>query len=380
MAGKRRSRSNTPKYSRSARVSTTLQEIIADELVRIDDERLTFVTVTGIDVDPELNRAIVFFDSLADEDGDAEILEAFADHRIRLQASIAKQIRAKKTPILDFRPDMVIRSAARIDDILKSDQARFEREATAPPEPPASADVRNPTRADGAAQAGDHARRRCRRQAGGGHEPRRRRHAEAAVRRAAGRPRRDARSRCDGRARRGGRKGHPAAPLRREDPQGIHRARSCSALQRRTLDSAGDDAVEVRHVDGDDRRCSASGRRSSRRRHRTGAAHGVGHSSRREAAARARSRGHRGRTCAPPGDDPRFRRGRTGPTPGSSPSRSSVQPGRTSARLPTTSDGCWVVAPTSAVCVAPTSVRSPSRRRVLRTSASCCQWQAPCAR
>jgi ribosome-binding factor A len=97
--------------------------------VRIDDERLTFVTVTDIDVDPELNRAIVFYDSLADEEGDEEILEAFADHRIRLQSSIARQIRAKKTPILAFRPDMVIRSAARIDDILKSDQARLEREA-----------------------------------------------------------------------------------------------------------------------------------------------------------------------------------------------------------------------------------------------------------
>jgi ribosome-binding factor A len=133
MPGKRNSRSSTPKYSRSARVSTTLQEIIADELVRIDDERLAFVTVTGIDVDPELNRAIVFFDSLAGEEGDAEILEAFADHRVRLQGSIARQIRAKKTPILDFRPDMVIRSAARIDEILRSDQARIEREANAEP-------------------------------------------------------------------------------------------------------------------------------------------------------------------------------------------------------------------------------------------------------
>ena len=131
MAGKRSSsRSSTPKYSRSARVSTTLQEIIADELVRIDDERLTFVTVTGIDVDPELNRAIVFFDSLAGEEGDEDILEAFADHRVRLQSSIARQIRAKKTPILDFRADMVIRSAARIDEILKSDQARLDREAS----------------------------------------------------------------------------------------------------------------------------------------------------------------------------------------------------------------------------------------------------------
>jgi ribosome-binding factor A len=133
MATKRSRNTSTPKYSRSARVSTTLQEIIADELVRIDDERLTFVTVTGIDVDPELNRAIVFFDSLADEEADAEILEAFADHRIRLQSSIARQIRAKKTPILDFRPDMVIRSAARIDDILRSDQARLDRESSSPP-------------------------------------------------------------------------------------------------------------------------------------------------------------------------------------------------------------------------------------------------------
>ena len=124
MAGKRNSRSSTPKYSRSARVSTTLQEIIADELVRIDDERLTFVTVTGIDVDPELNRAIVLFDSLADEEGDPEILEAFADHRIRLQSSIAKQIRSKKTPILDFRPDVALRSAERIDDILREDRKR----------------------------------------------------------------------------------------------------------------------------------------------------------------------------------------------------------------------------------------------------------------
>ncbi len=140
MAGKRNSSRSTPKYSRSARVGTTLQEIIADELVRIDDERLTFVTVTGIDVDPELNRAIVFFDSLTDEEGDAEILEAFADHRVRLQSSIARQIRAKKTPILDFRPDMVIRSAARIDDILKSDQARLERESSASPTEAADAE------------------------------------------------------------------------------------------------------------------------------------------------------------------------------------------------------------------------------------------------
>ena len=116
--------SGGPKYSRSARVGSTLQEIIAEELVRIDDERLSFVSVTGIDVDPELNRAIVFFDSLAGEEADEEILEALGEHRVRLQSSIARQIRAKKTPILGFKPDLVIRSAERIDDILRADRER----------------------------------------------------------------------------------------------------------------------------------------------------------------------------------------------------------------------------------------------------------------
>jgi len=116
--------SGGPKYPRSARVGETLREIIAEDLVRFDDERLAFVTVTGVDVDPELNRAIVFFDSLAGEEGDEEIIEALGDYRIRLQSSIARQIKTKKTPILEFRPDIAIRSSERIDEILRADRER----------------------------------------------------------------------------------------------------------------------------------------------------------------------------------------------------------------------------------------------------------------
>jgi ribosome-binding factor A len=122
--GKRPSGGGGHRYPRSARVGETLREIIAEELVRIDDERLEFVTVTGIEVDNELNRAHVYFDSLVGADGDDEITAALDDHRVRLQASIAKQIRAKKTPILDFKPDIALRSAERIDDILRADRQR----------------------------------------------------------------------------------------------------------------------------------------------------------------------------------------------------------------------------------------------------------------
>ena len=122
--GRQGGRQSGHRYPRSARVGETLREIIAEELVRIDDERLAFVTVTGIDVDQELNRAIVFYDSLDGEDGDEAILEALGSHRVRLQASIGRQIRAKKTPILYFEPDAAIRSAERIDEILRADRER----------------------------------------------------------------------------------------------------------------------------------------------------------------------------------------------------------------------------------------------------------------
>lgn len=102
----------THRYPRTARLNESLREVIADELIRIDDERLAMVAITSIDVDPEMNRAIVYFDSLLGEEGDDEIGEALAEHRVRIQSSVGRQVRAKKTPILSFKPDISLRAAA----------------------------------------------------------------------------------------------------------------------------------------------------------------------------------------------------------------------------------------------------------------------------
>jgi ribosome-binding factor A len=118
MSKARRPNTSTHRYPRTARLNESLREVIADELTRIDDERLDMVTITAIDVDPEMNRANVYFDSLAGQDGDAEILETLSSYRVRIQASVARQIRSKKTPILHFKPDETIRSAVRIEQIL----------------------------------------------------------------------------------------------------------------------------------------------------------------------------------------------------------------------------------------------------------------------
>lgn len=116
---RRRTTSAPRQYQRTARLSELLREVIAEELERIGDERLELVAVTSIDVDQELNRAIVHYDAFQGADADAEVLEAFSQHRVRLQSAIGRQIHARKTPVLEFRPDNVLRSAERIEQILR---------------------------------------------------------------------------------------------------------------------------------------------------------------------------------------------------------------------------------------------------------------------
>jgi len=117
------------------RLGELLREVVADELRRIDDPRLELVSITNVDVDADLNRAIVSYDSLAGESGDPEILEAFGAWRVRLQASVGRQIHARKTPVLQFRPDEVIRSAERIDRLLRGTDVGAPV-ADADPDPP----------------------------------------------------------------------------------------------------------------------------------------------------------------------------------------------------------------------------------------------------
>ena len=106
-------------YPRMARVNALLQEIIGDEIERLDDDRLELVTVTAVDCESDLRRAVVQFDSLRGAEDDEAVLAAFGNLRPRLQKAVARQARLKRTPELRFEPDVVIRSAERVDEVLR---------------------------------------------------------------------------------------------------------------------------------------------------------------------------------------------------------------------------------------------------------------------
>ncbi|HJR25258.1 MAG TPA: 30S ribosome-binding factor RbfA [Acidimicrobiales bacterium] len=119
MAKRTRSHQTARDYPRTARLNRLFQEILAEELERSDDDRLEMVTITAVTVDAALGRAVVLYDNPGGAEDDDDVLEALAEARGRLQSAIARQARVKRTPELVFRPDDVLRDAARLEAVLR---------------------------------------------------------------------------------------------------------------------------------------------------------------------------------------------------------------------------------------------------------------------
>jgi len=119
-----RGHSTAREYPRTARLNQLLQEIIAEEIERVEDDRLGFFTVVAVEVDGDLGRAIVWYSAVR-EDGaavtepDGELVAALEEQRRSLQSAIARQARMKRTPELVFRPDAVEPQAERLEAILR---------------------------------------------------------------------------------------------------------------------------------------------------------------------------------------------------------------------------------------------------------------------
>lgn len=106
-------------YPRTARLNELIREIVAGELERMDDERLSMVTVTAVSVEPDMRHATVWFDSLEGEDADEVTVVALEESRVRMQAAIGRQARTKRVPQLRFVPDPAVRAGEHIDSILR---------------------------------------------------------------------------------------------------------------------------------------------------------------------------------------------------------------------------------------------------------------------
>jgi ribosome-binding factor A len=115
-------------YPRTARLNHLVHEIVAEEIERIDDDRLGLLTVVAVEVEPDIRHATVWYTALPIDGpvaeqpvaaADDELVEALEEHRRRLQSAIGRQARLKRTPELVFRPDPVAQQAERVESLLR---------------------------------------------------------------------------------------------------------------------------------------------------------------------------------------------------------------------------------------------------------------------
>ena len=103
---------------RMLKVNSTLREVLAEEIERMSDFRLEMVSITGVDTSPNLRHAVVYIDVLGADATDALTALDRASHR--LQAVVARQVRMKYTPVLEFEVDPGVSGGEKIDAILRS--------------------------------------------------------------------------------------------------------------------------------------------------------------------------------------------------------------------------------------------------------------------
>ena len=108
-------RKRTATYPRALRVNQVLREVVAEELERLSDaDELPMLTVTSVEVAPDMRSAVVYLASL--DAGAAEVLE---EQRVHLQRLIGTQMTIKRTPKLRFQADPAIATGTRVEELLR---------------------------------------------------------------------------------------------------------------------------------------------------------------------------------------------------------------------------------------------------------------------
>lgn len=107
-------RANSP---RMRKVNELMREVIAEEVARLKDPRLGFVTVTDVRTSPDLRRATVYFSVLDPDDADGTAAALASSHH-RIQRAIASQAHLKYTPVLEFALDDALERGLRINKLL----------------------------------------------------------------------------------------------------------------------------------------------------------------------------------------------------------------------------------------------------------------------
>jgi len=119
---------------RNPRTDSMVRSALADLLdTEIQDPRVSFVTLTEVDVTPDHEVATIFYTTLdpsivsrdprrtgGDQVPDpADVAEGLVSAAPRLRSLLGSRVQLRTTPELRFKPDPVADTAGRVDELLR---------------------------------------------------------------------------------------------------------------------------------------------------------------------------------------------------------------------------------------------------------------------
>ena len=122
-----------PSVLRMKRINDRIKEILSMVLLaKVDDPRLSGVTITDVKVDRELDFANIYVSALEGQERADEILDALKKARGFLRYEVSQEIDLRVTPKFRFLWDPTPERADRIDNLLmewqKEEHPNFDDE------------------------------------------------------------------------------------------------------------------------------------------------------------------------------------------------------------------------------------------------------------
>jgi ribosome-binding factor A len=109
--------------ARPERVAEEFREILAEEIPKLKDPRIGFVTLTRVDVSPDLRKATIFYSVLGEDKDHRRTRAGLRSATSHLRAVLGHQVRLKFTPDLEFEEDVGPAQAERLTQLLKKIEA-----------------------------------------------------------------------------------------------------------------------------------------------------------------------------------------------------------------------------------------------------------------
>jgi ribosome-binding factor A len=105
---------------RMRRVDEALRQVLSDAVAHdLQDPRIGFVTMTSVKTSPDLRHARVYVSVLGDEAQRASTMAGLSSAHGALQRRVARELRMKRTPTLEFLYDDTTDRAMQLERLIR---------------------------------------------------------------------------------------------------------------------------------------------------------------------------------------------------------------------------------------------------------------------